>query len=81
MVATMISPAIAQTQQQTDFDWCTNKGRAYSTDMRVNGCSELIRSGRTVGHDLAVALSARGYAYYEKRDYEKAIADFNHYRA
>jgi tetratricopeptide (TPR) repeat protein len=68
-------PVSAQTQQQ--FDWCVNKGDAYTPDLAINTCTASIQSGRWSGQGLAWAYYNRGRAYAAKGDNDRAIADYN----
>jgi lipoprotein NlpI len=64
--AALLSPAIAD-----DADTCVHgKG-----DEKVAACTKAIKSGRWRGRDLAWAYVNRGWAYDEKTDYDRAIAD------
>jgi tetratricopeptide (TPR) repeat protein len=70
------SPAPADaTQEQTD--WCGNKDYVYSPDLQINGCTAVIQSGQWSGEGLASAFNNRGGAYNDKKDYDRAIADFD----
>jgi tetratricopeptide (TPR) repeat protein len=69
------APVDARTQQQ--FDWCVNKGDAFSLDQRISSCTALIQSGQLSGARMSWAYSNRGFAYTDKKDYELAIADFD----
>ena len=69
--AGLASPTAAQTEQQA-IDWCDNEGGTFSPDQRISGCSALIRAN---AKDYAAFVS-RGLAYYEKNDYDQAIADY-----
>lgn len=46
-------------------------------DETITGCSDLIKSGRDSKHTLAADFNNRGFAYYDKADYDRAIADYN----
>jgi hypothetical protein len=63
------APAGAQTQQQTD--WCVNKANSFSPDLRINGCTAAIQSGK----NLAWAFNNRCSAYNHKKENDHAIAD------
>src|SRR5689334_19571439 len=73
MTATLISPTLAQTQQEVD--WCVNKEGAFSPDVAIKGCTASIDSGRWSGRDLVWAFKNRANAYLGKSDYSRAIAD------
>ncbi len=46
-------------------------------DRRIRGCTQIIeREGPTPTY-IAGAYEARGLAYHKKRDYDRAIADFD----
>jgi formylglycine-generating enzyme required for sulfatase activity/Flp pilus assembly protein TadD len=62
------------TQQQ--FDWCDNKGSAFSPDLRISGCTVAIESGKWTGKDLAWLYVGRANAYVKKVDYDHAIIDY-----
>src|ERR1043166_1245045 len=70
-----VSPATAQSQQQ--IDWCINATHEFSPDQQVSGCTVAIQSGRWSGKDLVRVFQDRGLAYYDKRDYDHAIADYD----
>ena len=70
-----ISMAMPQTDQQ--FDSCRNSGGLLSRDQQITGCTAIIQSRRSSARDMLWALHNRGYAYYRKYAFERAIADFN----
>ena len=70
-----MSIAMSQTDQQ--LDWCRNRGTAFSRDQQIAGCSAIIQSRRSTANELLWAFHNRGYAYYRKDAFERAIADFN----
>jgi tetratricopeptide (TPR) repeat protein len=46
-------------------------------DLKISGCTALIESGRETQLNLASAFYNRGSAYLTKRDYERAIQDYD----
>jgi tetratricopeptide (TPR) repeat protein len=46
-------------------------------ELRINGCTEVIRSGEWQGRDLAAAYNNRGYAYDDLGQYSRAIEDYD----
>ena len=52
-------------------------GAGIWSELRVSGCSQVIKSGEASGSDLARAYYNRGNAYLAKGDYHLAIADYN----
>jgi len=65
------APAIALTRQQ--MDQCENKGSVYSPELMLSACTAAIESGGSRGK---AAYNNRGNAYYAKKDYDHAIADY-----
>jgi len=69
------SRAAAQTQQE--IDWCNNNDNAFSVDQRIGGCTALIESEPASAQDRAAGYSNRCWAYSDKGDPDRAIADCN----
>jgi lipoprotein NlpI len=63
----------AQTQQQ--IDWCNNDGEVFSVDQRLSGCTALVESERASRQDRAAGYGNRCWAYSDKGDPVRAIAD------
>jgi tetratricopeptide (TPR) repeat protein len=71
-----------QTQQQTPqqiqaWEWCRNQGGSVALDLRISGCTTVIQSGRENPKGLANAFNSRGNAYWAKKEYDPAIADYD----
>jgi hypothetical protein len=43
----------------------------------INGCTAVIESGKFTGKDLANIFNSRGNAYAMKREFDRAIADYD----
>ena len=69
-------PVTAQ-QLTPDQSRCLNKGKEFSLDVQISGCTAVLQSDRTSAGNRAVAYTNRGMAYAGKKDYDRAIADFN----
>ena len=65
----------AQSFEQS-LQWCHGKGQP-TADQTIAGCSTVITSGRLSGKDLNVAYINRGIAYHTKREYDRAIQDYD----
>ena len=63
--------AIAVTPPQ--IDQCENKGNVYSPELMLSACTAAIESGKWRGK---AAYNNRGNAYFAKKDYDHAIADY-----
>ncbi len=72
------APVQQQTAQQTQaWEWCKNQGGGVAPDLRISGCTSVIQSGREKPNGLASAFNSRGNAYWAKKDYDHAIADYD----
>ncbi len=56
---------------------CVNKNVIFSRDLAISGCTAIIQSGRETERNLAMAFNNRGTAYSDKKDYDRAIADYS----
>jgi tetratricopeptide (TPR) repeat protein len=70
----LVGPAAAETQQQ--IDWCNGKG-SVGADLVISGCTAIIQTKGKSSKDLSTAFNNRGNAYYDKKDYDRAIADYS----
>ncbi len=60
-------------QEQVVEDCSQNK----NPDRRIRGCTQIIELGDATPNYIAGAYEARGLAHHKKRDYDRAIADFD----
>ena len=85
-VGAPVGSVVAQTQQ--DLDWCESKGLVKDMDMEgapndvlanmiISGCTAVIESGKFTGNNLATIFNDRGNAYQIKREFDRAIADYD----
>src|SRR3974390_2175893 len=66
--------ANAQTKQQ--FNWCISENDP-TPEQKISGCTAVIPAEKLKGKRPAFVFSNRGVAYYQKRDYERSIQDFD----
>jgi hypothetical protein len=59
-IALASTPAAAQSARQ--FNWCMNQDEAFSPNLRIDGCTAAIQSGRQTGENLIAAFYNRGIA-------------------
>lgn len=52
-------------------------GGNYKSEIRIDACNRLIKTGGFNNNDLAIAFYYRGLAYNKTRQYDRAIRDFN----
>ncbi len=69
-------PAGAQTSR--NWTWCTNKGHANSTAQQIEGCSAIINAGKETRKNLSVAYNNRANGYADQKQYQQALADYDH---
>jgi len=75
LAAPAIRAGAAPAQQTQNRTWCNDP---HSTDdQTIAGCTALIKSKRDIKHILAVDYTNRAVAYYNKHNYDGAIADYN----
>src|SRR5579872_2404229 len=67
-----VGPACAQDDGP---DW--KRCRAGDPDVVIAGCSAVLAAGNGLPAQRAVAAMRRGYAYTAKRQYDRALADFD----
>jgi tetratricopeptide (TPR) repeat protein len=73
-----IAPAVAQ--QDPDWQACNiaNPTAASDIDAKIAGCTRVLdRGGSQTARSRAIALANRGLAFQNRRDVERAIADFS----
>jgi tetratricopeptide (TPR) repeat protein len=71
------APAHADPATATTRAWMNCQGgEGIWPEMRISGCSEVIKSGKESGTNLATAYYNRGNAHLQKSEYRKAIDDF-----
>ena len=75
LVAGLLAAALSQQApaQAASEDAC--KARGVSIDDRLAGCTAMIDSQHETGRALAAAYCNRGYAFTEKRELDRALAD------
>jgi lipoprotein NlpI len=66
----LLAPAYADVK-------CPSEAENGQLDLAIDHCTESIGSGRLSAQDLARNYSGRGFAYSQKKDYDRAIQDYN----
>lgn len=66
--------SLAGTAYADAFSDCTNKA---DLDLRIKGCSQVIEQSPSDKKQLYLAHNLRGSAYAQRRDFGRAIADFD----
>jgi len=69
------SAAVQVDAQSREESWksCNSRDR----DRSIAGCTALIQSGQESGRNIAVAFDDRGLAYARKRNFDRAIQDYD----
>jgi tetratricopeptide (TPR) repeat protein len=66
----------ASAQQNQNWKWCEGReSDGTSVDLQIRGCTAIIQAGRDTRKNLAIAYNNRASAYYDKREYDRAITD------
>src|SRR5215510_15079014 len=55
---------------------CVNEEKA-PPDVQIKGCTTVIHSGRESTKNLAIAFNNRGNGFHAKKQYDRAIADYD----
>ncbi len=66
------APVLAQTSKQ---NWARCEDN--DPDLSIGGCTAIIQAGGETNVNLAIAFTNRGIAYNDKRQYDRAIQDFD----
>ena len=69
----VVGPTLVSRAATDDTDSCVNG----TGDEQIAARTGVINSGRFQGRNQAISYGNRGNAYYDKMDYDRAIADVN----
>jgi lipoprotein NlpI len=64
--------------QPDDAKKCVAEAERNDFDLAIDYCTQAIQSGELSDHDLAIVFNNRGLAYYNKKDHERALQDYDH---
>ena len=73
-VSAPVGSVVAQTQEQ--LDRCEGKNDP-PVDLMISECTEVMQSGNLTGNYLAIIFNNRSNAYRMKREFDRAIADYD----
>ena len=65
-------------QSNDDAKKCAAEAEPSDFDLSIDYCTQAIQSGALSDQDLAIVFNNRGLAYYNKKDYERAVQDYDH---
>jgi tetratricopeptide (TPR) repeat protein len=63
--------------QSDDAKNCAATTERNDFDLAIDHCTAALQSGQLLDQDLAVIFNNRGLAYYNKKDYDQAIRDYD----
>jgi tetratricopeptide (TPR) repeat protein len=69
-------PGGAMAQLKEEQSWCAGGGGA-SAEIRIQGCTAVIESGRGSSKQQSFTFKSRGDAYYQRREYDRALQDYD----
>ena len=76
LIAVGVGLAGGARAQSGDLDAQRCGNYKLDADLRIGACTALIRSGSESDHALASTFNDRATAYYDRGDYDRAIADY-----
>jgi tetratricopeptide (TPR) repeat protein len=56
---------------------CVGEAEHNNLDLAIDYCTRAIQSGQLSGEDLAITFNNRGLAHHDKKDYDRAIHDYD----
>src|ERR1700683_3224373 len=77
IVAVSIAAAGTAAAQSRDDNWARCKDFRSNPDPGIEACTAIIQAGQETAQDLAAAFTNRGTAYNDKREYDRAIQDYD----
>ena len=83
IIAFLLAGTAAAQDREGQWNRCTvydEHGKlpaGASLDLVINACTAIIQSGQEATKGLASAFANRGYAYRDKREYDRAIEDYD----
>jgi len=76
LIALLGAPAtLAGQASNENLARCNAEG--IDLDLKIAGCTAVIQSGQLNDTNLSIAFNNRGIAYYNKKDYDRAIQDYD----
>jgi lipoprotein NlpI len=78
LLITLLAFANTSWAQPDDAKKCAAETERNNFDLAIDYCTQAIQSGELSDQDLAIVFNNRGLAYYNKKDYEGAVQDYNH---
>ena len=67
----------SQAQSNSDAKKCATGVERNDLDLAIDHCTAAIQSGELSDQDLAIVFNNRGFAYYNKKNYDHAIEDYD----
>jgi lipoprotein NlpI len=64
-------------ESNDDSKNCASAAEGTHFDLAIDLCTAAIQAGQISDRDLAISYNSRGFAYYKKSDYDRAIHDFD----
>jgi lipoprotein NlpI len=77
LIALLLAGPLAPAQSNDHVANCAAETQSEDYDLAIDDCSAVIDSGRLSDRELAVAFNNRGLGHFNKKDYDRAIQDFD----
>jgi hypothetical protein len=67
----------ANAQMSPDWTRCVNEKKSFSLDVAIDACTRIIDGQRETPQNVSIAHTNRGSAHYDKKEFERAITDYD----
>ena len=78
LIALIVLGDTSQAQSYNNAKKCVTEVEQNDLDLAIDHCTAAIQSGELSDQELAAAFHNRGLAYYHKKEYDRAIEDYDH---
>ena len=76
--AVLLATPSAQAAMSRNWVWCANDDHANLPDRQIEGCTAIINAATETRKNMAIAYNNRGNGYADKKQYERALPDYDH---
>ncbi|HEX9147228.1 MAG TPA: tetratricopeptide repeat protein [Candidatus Binatia bacterium] len=78
LLLTLLGFRVASWSESSDDSKnCASAAEGSDVNLAIDLCTGAIQAGQVSDQELAISYSNRGFAYYKKSDYDRAIHDFD----
>ena len=77
LLIALLAGDVSWTQANEDGEKCAAEAERNDFNLSIDFCTAAIQSGQLSDQDLAITFNNRAFAYYNKKDYQQAIRDYD----